>query len=231
MTERQSPSSPDPNGKRDYVPALGYAVLTPLYDYFIAVAGGGERYLNALIAHARLERTAHVLDVACGTGTLAIAMKRHAPSVEVTALDCDDTMLLRARHKAQQCAVDIRFDNAYAQHLPYPDAYFDCVVSSLFFHHLLPEDKHRVAQEMLRVLKPGGMFYVLDWGRAKNRLMRSLFFTVQLVDGFACTRDNVAGRLGELFTQAGFSDVTELASFNTVFGTLALYGGAKPCHL
>lgn len=229
MAKRQSFS--DSNGTRGYVPALGYALFTPLYDYVIAAAGGGERYLNALITHARLEQTTRVLDVACGTGTLAIAMKRHAPSAEITALDCDDAMLSRARYKAQQCAAEIRFDNAFAQHLPYPDAYFDCVVSSLFFHHLLLDDKHRVAQEMLRVLKPGGTFYVLDWGRAKNRLMRGLFFSVQLVDGFACTRDNVAGRLGELFTQAGFCDVAELASFNTAFGTLALYGGAKSRRL
>lgn len=68
---------------------------------------------------------------------------------------------------------------------------------------------------------------MLDWGRAKNRVMRGLFYMVQLVDGFATTRDNVSGRLAEAFGQAGFVEIRQLRSFNTLFGTLALYGAVK----
>ncbi|MCP5244569.1 MAG: hypothetical protein H6937_00820 [Burkholderiales bacterium] len=80
---------------------------------------------------------------------------------------------------------------------------------------------------MTRVLKPGGQLHVLDWGRASNQLMRALFFAVQLVDGFDNTRDNVTGRLVELFEHARFYRIDEQQSFNTVFGTLVHYRALK----
>ncbi len=220
------PQCSDKHHKRHYIPALGYHVLTPLYDCLAALAGGGN-YLNTLIDHAQFAQHDRILDVASGTGILAIAIKQRCPDAAVSALDCDATMLSRAAYKAARQAVDISFDRAYAQYLPYADACFDRVVSSLFFHHLTWDDKQQVAREMFRVLKPGGTLHVLDWGRAENRVMRGLCYMVQLVDGFASTRDNVAGRLVEVFEQASFSGVRPLQSFNTLFGTLVLYGATK----
>lgn len=202
-------------------------MLTPLYDCLVALAGGG-RYLNALIGHAQFAPQDRILDVASGTGMLAIAIKQRFPDAKVTALDCDAMMLSRAAYKAARQAMDIHFVQAYAQHLPYSGACFDRVVSSLFFHHLTWENKQLAAREMFRILQPSGTLHVLDWGRAENRVMRGLFYMVQLVDGFACTRDNVSGRLVEVFEQAGFSGVRPLQSFNTLFGTLVLYGAVKP---
>jgi len=57
--------------------------------------------------------------------------------------------------------------------------------------------------------------------------MRGLFYMVQLVDRSANTRDNVFGRFTEVFEQAGFFQIRQLRSFNTLFGTLALYGAVK----
>ena len=105
---------------------------------------------------------------------------------------------------------------------------FDRVVSSLFFHHLTRTDKERTIREVLRVLKPGGQLHVADWGKPTSRLMRRLFYAVQLLDGFETTQDNVEGLLPQLFTQGGFQDVTLHQKFSTVYGTLALYHAAKP---
>ena len=54
------------------------------------------------------------------------------------------------------------------------------------------------------------------------------FLAIQVLDGFPNTRDNVAGLLTPLWREVGFTDVTEPARFNTIFGTLALYSAKKP---
>lgn len=210
-----------------YIPALGYHGLTPLYDWVGDAVGHGQRYMNALIAQARFEDEQQVLDVACGTGTLAILIKQDNPAIAMTALDCDKQMLTRAEQKAARAKAVLQFEHAFAEKLPYPDRYFDRVVSSLFFHHLTWENKMRVAREIFRVLKPRGELHVLDWGRANNLLMRVLFLPVQGLDGIENTRDNVVGRLTQLFEQANFSEVRQVRSFNTFLGTLALYRALK----
>jgi hypothetical protein len=77
------------------------------------------------------------------------------------------------------------------------------------------------------VLKPGGERHVADWGRPTNPLMRGLFLSIQLLDGFENTRANVSGKLIELFEGAGFAQVSQLRYFNTVLGTMALYRAVK----
>ena len=101
------------------------------------------------------------------------------------------------------------------------------MVSSLFFHHLSSDDKVRTAIEIHRVLKPGGQLHVADWGRAENLAMRALFLSVQILDGFANTRDNVDGKLVGVFEDAGLVNVSERQVFRTIFGTMALYSALK----
>jgi len=77
-------------------------------------------------------RNGRILDVASGTGNLAIAIKRRFPVVQIVALDCDAIMLSRAAYKATRRRMDIRFVQAYAQNLPYADACFGRVVPVCF---------------------------------------------------------------------------------------------------
>ena len=58
--------------------------------------------------------------------------------------------------------------------------------------------------------------------------MRSLFLTIQVLDGFKNTQDNVSGKLVGLFEQAGFAEVRQGQNFNTIYGTMALYSATKP---
>ena len=83
-------------------------------------------------------------------------------------------------------------------------------------------------REVFRVLESGGELLVADWGRPSGRLMRTLFYGVQLLDGFENTRDNVEGRLPSIFTRAGFREVDVLREYATVHGTLTLYRARKP---
>ena len=210
-----------------YVPALRFSWLTPYYDVVVRATTRERTVKGALITQARFAPGHQVLDLAAGTGTLAIWIKQHLPLLEVTGVDGDPAILAIASEKAKKATVDVHFDHALSHSLPYRTDHFDRVMSSLFFHHLSWEDKQRTAREVFRVLKPGGELHVADWGRPTNPLMRGLFLSIQLLDGFENTRDNVSGKLIELFEDAGFVQVSQLQSFSTLFGSMALYRAVK----
>jgi SAM-dependent methyltransferase len=211
-----------------YVPALGFQWLTPAYDVVVRTTTRERTFKTALIEQADIGPDQEVLDLACGTGTLAIWIKQRHLQANVRGIDGDPNILAIASRKAKEANVPIGFDRGLSFSLPYPDASFDRVLSSLFFHHLCWRDKQRTAQELYRVMRPGGQLHVADWGRASGALMRAAFFAIQLLDGFENTQGNVEGRLVELFREAGFSDVSEQRTFATVFGTLSLYHAVKP---
>ena len=214
--------------KSKYVPALGFDRLTPFYDAVVGITLRERTFKEALIRQAHLEPLQRVLDLASGTGTLAIWIKQAEPAAVVTGVDGDPVVISLAKEKASAANVLVQFDCAMSDALPYPAAHFDRVVSSLFFHHLSWHNKVRTAHELFRILKPGAELHVADWGLATNLLMRGLFFFIQLLDGFENTQDNVSGKLITLFEQAGFADVSQRQTFHTVFGTMSLYCGRKP---
>jgi len=211
-----------------FVPALGFRALTPIYDGVVKATTRESLFKRMLTEQANLQPGQHVLDLACGTGTLAVRMARSQPLAQITGVDGDPEVLARARKKIDRAGVRVRLDHADATALPYGSEQFDRVVTSLFFHHLIWADKRRAASEIMRVLKPGGELHLADWGKPKNWLMRWLFFPVQVLDGFANTRSHVSGQLVELFQQAGFQAVVERGQISTMFGTLALYSAARP---
>jgi len=211
-----------------YVPALGFHCLTPFYDALIRTTGRERTVKQALIEQALLEPGQQVLDLASGTGTLSIWIKQSQPQVRVTGVDGDPKILVIARRKADKARIAARFVQAYSYSLPHPPAQFDRVLSSMFFHHLTWQDKVRTVQEIYRVLKPGAELHLADWGRSANLCMRGLFLSVQLLDGFKNTQSHVQGKLDSLFVQNGFVDVTQRQTFNTIYGTIALYSATKP---
>jgi len=120
----------------DFIPALGFHRLTPLFDVVAAVAVCDRVIKRRVLARAAIAGGEDVLDVGCGTGTLALAAARATPSVRVTGLDADASILARAAKKAAAAGLDIGLDQGMSTALPYPDASFDLVLSTLFFHHL-----------------------------------------------------------------------------------------------
>lgn len=213
--------------KSEYVPALGFHRLTPYYDAVVSATTRERVIKRALIQQARIRAGHQVLDLASGTGTLAVWMKQRHPLATVTGVDGDPAMLSMAIHKAQRANVEVQFDQALSYDLPYPAAQFDRVLSSLFFHHLSWANKQRTARELFRVLRPGAELHVADWGYPTSAFMRGLFLSVQILDGFRNTQDNVSGRLIGLFEQAGFADVVQRRTFSTMFGTLALFSAVR----
>ncbi len=210
-----------------FTPALGFHVLTPLYDRVVAITTRERTFKRALLDQAAIAPGQQLLDVGCGTGTLAIAAQHRQPGLQVSALDADPAVLVIAVRKARRAAADITFDLGRSSTLPYADERFDRVLSSLFFHHLPWGDKLLTAREIHRVLRPGGELHVADWGRAGGLFSRSAFLAVQLLDGFGTTSDNVAGLLPVLFGTAGFRQVEETRRIPTALGIVSLYRALK----
>jgi ubiquinone/menaquinone biosynthesis C-methylase UbiE len=213
--------------KERYIPALGHDRLTFLYDPVVRLTTRETAFKKALVEQARLQAGQRVLDLACGTGTLAVAIKRLHPQVEVVGIDGDPAILERARAKAARAGVGVAFDEGLSFELPYADRSFDRVLSSLFFHHLTRANKLRTLDEVRRVLKPGGELHVADWGLPHNRLMKLASQGVIRLDGEE-TRDSFAGLLPQFISEAGFADVGETGRFNSLFGTLRLHRALRP---
>ncbi|HUS24977.1 MAG TPA: methyltransferase domain-containing protein [Candidatus Binatia bacterium] len=216
------------SGRDGYVPALGFRWLTPAYDVVVGLTTRERAFKQALLAQANLQAGQRALDLACGTGTLAILAAGAVPEAGMHGIDGDPQMLARARRKAQSAGVAIEWREGLSTALPWPDGTFDRVLSSLFFHHLDRESKRASFTEVVRVLRPGGELHVADWGAAANPLMRAAYLGIQLLDGFANTADNVRGLLPKMMEDAGLREVRETRRFSTMFGTLSLYRAQRP---
>ena len=107
---------------------------------------------EGFVARMELEPGARVLDIACGTGNVTIALARRGAMV--TGLDMMPHLLEEARARAASEGLPIRFDEGFAETLPYPDGSFDVLVS--MFGIMFSPLPATVASEMARVLRPGG---------------------------------------------------------------------------
>ena len=132
---------------------------------------GRERaFRERLIELARLDLGQSVLDIGCGTGTLAIAATRHVQSTgAVHGIDASPQMIARATRKATKAGAPAVFHVAAAEQLPFPDGRFDVVLSTLMLHHLPRKTRQECANEIRRVLKPGGRVLAVDFGRPTRR--------------------------------------------------------------
>jgi demethylmenaquinone methyltransferase/2-methoxy-6-polyprenyl-1,4-benzoquinol methylase len=104
---------------------------------------------------------ARVLDLCCGTGDMAFALRRKAgkSSARILGADFSHAMLQRANEKSK--GTDLGWVEADALNLPFPDAYFDLVTSAFGFRNLTDYDAG--LREILRVLRPGGECGILDF--------------------------------------------------------------------
>ena len=139
-------------------------------------------------------RTGHkVLDIAGGTGDLAAKFAtRVGPEGTVVLADINDSMLRVGRDRLLDRGIveNVRFAQADAQQLPFPDNSFDLV--SIAFGLRNVTDKDLALRSMLRVLKPGGRLLILEFSKPQNPLVEKLY------DGYSF---NLLPKLGKLFAR------------------------------
>jgi demethylmenaquinone methyltransferase/2-methoxy-6-polyprenyl-1,4-benzoquinol methylase len=159
-----------------------FTAVPPRYDLINHVITlGMDAHWRRLAAKTCLEgKPRHVLDLACGTGDLSITIARLAgKGVTVTGLDYSLPMLERARRKADAAGVadHVDFIEGDATRLPFPDGSFDCVGISFAFRNLTyknPLCEPHLA-EVLRVLRPGGRYVIVESSQPRNAPVRVVF--------------------------------------------------------
>lgn len=130
----------------------GWAHFAPLETWTTPAAA-------RLVRHARVASGARVLDVACGTGVVAITAARRG--ARATGLDLTPELLERARENARIAGLEIEWHQGDVEQLPFEDAAFDVVLSQ--FGHMFAPRPEVAVSEMVRVLKPGGTIAFSTW--------------------------------------------------------------------
>ncbi|MFE3499502.1 class I SAM-dependent methyltransferase [Kitasatospora sp. NPDC059160] len=223
---------------RAFTPAAGRLAPLRLYDPIVSLTR--ERLWRSLLAmHAAPRPEDVIVDVGCGTGSLALLLNRVEPRARVIGVDPDPGTLELARRKAAATGSTTGPGSGPAP-VPGPGPEWltgmgdavadlvgtgaaDTVVSSLVLHQCPVPMKRAVLASVHAALRPGGKLVIADYGRQRTTAMRLAFRIVQLADGKEDTQPNADGILPRLIAEAGFHGVREAETVATVTGSMSIY--------
>jgi ubiquinone/menaquinone biosynthesis C-methylase UbiE len=211
--------------KRTFLPAAGRDLFLPLYDPLVTLLGGN-RSRQELIDQASISSGQRILDIGCGTGSFVVLLKRQCSDVDIIGLDPDPKALRRASDKAKRAGVAIQFDRGFADELPYESQTFDRVFSSLMFHHLDEQTQEKTLREVMRVLKLGSSFHLLDFASGHSSLARSHTshglhdHLMRFFHPRDRVQDNSDASLIELLRAAGFRSAEKVKDGHMLLGLL-----------
>lgn len=173
-----------------------------IYTLILRIAfRGKEQELRQMIADlAQLRSGETVLDVGCGTGTLALeARERVGITGRMYGIDPSRQMIAYARSLTAGRSLSVDFQLGVVEHLAFPDRSFDVVLCTWMIHHLPTDDQRQGLTEMARVLKPGGRLLLVDSHLDDLPLQKGEFSRIETGDipfgkgfGFALERKNLA---------------------------------------
>jgi ubiquinone/menaquinone biosynthesis C-methylase UbiE len=152
-----------------------YRFLASFYDLFdlILLLGNKGNPRRGLL-DAFGDTPQRILDVCVGTAASSLLVAGHKPQSQILGIDISGQMLAVARRKiAQRNLNNVEVQNMSATELQLQDNSFDGVMISFALHEFEPETREKVLREATRVLKPGGLFCVLDFARQAGWLNRA----------------------------------------------------------
>lgn len=136
-----------------------------------------EQVWQRLIDKAELSHGERVVDVGCGTGKVPVLVAKSVlPGGEVFGIDASAEMIAMSRKSARDADVEIEFRRSVMEALPFPDGYFDVILSCQALHHVPRDAKFQALSEMQRVLRPGGRLLLLDHGKPYRWYLKILFY-------------------------------------------------------
>jgi ubiquinone/menaquinone biosynthesis C-methylase UbiE len=206
-----------------FTPALGRPQLTFLYDAAIRVLTRERRWRRLLLEQLRPRQGERILDIGCGTGTLAIMIKQAEPGAEVVGIDPDEQVLGIARTKAARAGVAPVFMHGFAHDADRFGAKFDKAVASLVFHQVPLREKEAGIAAMARALVGGGEIHLADYALQPTILSRQLFRIVQALDGRENTQANADGALERILGSLAGGNVTPQTTIPTLTGAISLF--------
>jgi demethylmenaquinone methyltransferase / 2-methoxy-6-polyprenyl-1,4-benzoquinol methylase len=226
--------------RADYVQNM-FARIAGRYDTMnrLMTAGQDVKWRRYVIQQARLPENGRLLDIATGTGDIALEGLRQRPGV--TAVGGDFTIEMMQAGKRLPERQPILWTTADTLALPFPDASFDAVTSGFLMRNVI--DVPGAFREQLRVTKPGGRVVVLESSPPKDNLLKP-FIRLHLnyviptlgrlvsgnADAYRYLPDSTQAfkgpeELAAIMRAAGFVDV---AYQMFMFGTIAIHMGTKP---
>jgi ubiquinone/menaquinone biosynthesis C-methylase UbiE len=152
---------------------LGFCV----YNWGFNVLGGRKHdaFRQRIIELAGLCGDEDLLDAGCGTGLTTLRIAEQHPRCKVYGLDLSPKMIEVARNDAAERGLHVDLRTGSITDLPYPDEFFDVVLTNIMFHHLDLAEKRQAVAEIARVLRPAGRYVSAEFGpRARNPLERRL---------------------------------------------------------
>lgn len=205
--------------KNKFIPALNRHWLTPFFDSFMKFFMREKQLLREVIDHLGPKPGEMILDIGSGTGTLTIMIPCHQPLALVFAIDIDLGILKLAQEKVNRSGNSrIEWIVGSSTEVPFKSHSFDKVTSSFMFHHLDLESKKSTSKNIHRILKPGGKFFLVDFGKPHNLIM---WMISMVMKNFEHTRENFKGLIPEFLLNEGFSSFKEIERKGSVFGSIS----------
>lgn len=178
-----------------------------LYDTVSKVAaipvGGDYKFRRLFLRDLTIQPNTKVLDLCCGSGQATEILVQF--SQDVTGLDASPKSLNRAKLNVPQA----KYIQAFAEEMPCLDSEFDLVLTNTAMHEMQPEQLKQIFNEVYRVLKPNGIFAIVDFHKPNN-----WFFSAGVAIFFELFETETAWKfidtdLRKVLTETGFENYSD----------------------